>query len=73
MADSPILNSDGPVGLKITANGVALADDVQVISVRTRAEMFRVPEALIVIADGDVAENTFPVTDADTFKPGSEV
>ncbi|MEL6598413.1 MAG: type VI secretion system tip protein VgrG [Pseudomonadota bacterium] len=73
MAASPEDQSDDPVGIKITANGKASADDLVVIAVRTRAEMNRVPEAVIVIADGDVADNSFPVTDASTFAVGTEV
>ncbi|MEM8571098.1 MAG: type VI secretion system tip protein VgrG [Pseudomonadota bacterium] len=73
MADSPLDDSDGPVEISIKSNGAAIDDTIEVVSVNTRAEINRIPEAILVIKDGDAAEQTFPVTDSATFKPGAEI
>lgn len=73
MADSPETNSDGPVEITVKSGGAAIADTIDVLSVRTRAEMNRIPEAVLVIADGDIPAQEFPIADADTFKPGAEI
>lgn len=73
MADSPTLNSDGQIELSVTSDGTATPDTIDIISVRTRAETNRIPEAVIVFFDGDVASEEFPVTDGDLFKPGAEI
>jgi Rhs element Vgr protein len=73
MSASPASGSDGPVTLTIKSAGTAIPDAVQVLSVATRAEMFRIPEAVIVIEDGDPATNTFPLADGTLFVPGSAI
>lgn len=73
MAVSPEQNSEGPVGITIKSNGKTIDDEIAVISVLTRAEINRVPEAIISIMDGEPATGDFPVADADTFKPGAEI
>ncbi|TDX32506.1 phage baseplate assembly protein V [Rhodovulum visakhapatnamense] len=73
MADSPVKNADGPLGVTVKLNGTALADTVGVVSIRVETELNRVPEAVVTLADGSVAEQEFPLTDADTAKPGSEI
>ncbi len=73
MAESPTLTSDGLVVVSITSNGTAIPDTYEVISVRTRNESGRIPEAVVVLADGDVSTEEFPITDGDRFPPGAEI
>lgn len=73
MADSPLLDTDGPVSISILCNGSSIPDTYEVYSVRTRSELNRVAEALIVVGDGDPATQKFQVADSDNFKPGSEI
>ncbi|MCB1313201.1 MAG: type VI secretion system tip protein VgrG [Sedimentitalea sp.] len=73
MADSPLLKSEGPVGVTVRTNGAVIADSVAVLSVRVRNEIGRIPEALVVIEAGSIAESDFPEADGDTFKVGSEI
>ena len=73
MAVSPLTGSDGVLALEIKSNGTKIADTATVISVAIRAEMMRIPEAVIVLEDGDVASGEFPLADADTFVPGAEI
>lgn len=71
MPANPLDGADGVVGLTITANGARISDLYDVLAVRTRAETNRIPEAMIVLLDGDPATGDFPVTDSSDFKPGA--
>jgi Rhs element Vgr protein len=73
MADSPLLNSEGPVSVTVTSEGAAIADSARIISVTVRRALNKVPTATLVFADGDMPEQTFPVSDAATFKPGAAI
>lgn len=73
MADSPGKNSDGVVRLTIFSEGSALKDSIQIVSVVVDKTVNLIPVARIVILDGDMANHDFPVSDADSFKPGSEI
>jgi Rhs element Vgr protein len=73
VATSPLDGSDGPVTVAIKSDGQAIPDTARVLAVRTRAEINRIPEAVLVLADGDVATNEFPLTDGALFKPGAAI
>jgi len=73
MADSPELDASGPVVLTIRSDGATIPDSYEVIAVRTRAETNRIPEAVIVLNDGDAASQDFPATDAAHFRPGAMI
>ena len=70
MADSPLTGSTGVVSLTISSNGTALADTIQIVSVEINYCTNKIPSAKLVILDGEVSENDFPVSNADDFKPG---
>lgn len=73
MAESPSLNAEGAVEVEILCAGAAIPDSYEVMSVRTFAETNRIPEATIILADGDPATSEFPATDSTNFKPGTEI
>jgi Rhs element Vgr protein len=73
MPASPLENTDGPVTVEIKSNGSKIGDVVGVVSVSVRAEMMRIPEAVIVVEDGDPATGEFPVTDGSEFAPGAAI
>ncbi len=73
MPDTPSQDADQPVEVEIKSNGSAIRSEVQIIAVRTRAEVNRVPEAVIVIQDGDVATSEFPIADSKDFIPGADI
>lgn len=73
MADSPTLNTDGPVGIEIRSAGAAIPDDIAVISVNTSKETGRIPTATVVMETGSIPTNEFPDVDGDTFKLGKEI
>lgn len=69
-AVSPLDDAEGVVTLKLSADGVALDETVQVISVSVRRAVNSVPSARIELVDGDMPGRRFPLSDADHFKPG---
>lgn len=73
MADSPSKKSGEVVICTISSGGSALPDTVQLVSVNIRLAIGRIPTAEIVVLDGDMPEQVFPVSDGDLFKPGSEI
>ena len=73
MAESPLNKSGEVVICKVTSNGTALPDAVQIVSVKISLVVDRIPSAEIVVLDGDMPNHEFPVSDADWFKPGSEI
>ena len=73
MADSPLLGSTGVLTLNILSDGSALADTIQIVSVETNCSVNKIPFSKIILLDGDVPTGDFPVSDADSFKPGAEI
>ena len=73
MADSPLTDSDGPLGITVKAGGSAIADDIGVLSISVSSDINRIPEALVVLTDGSVSTNEFPLIDGDDFKVGTEM
>lgn len=73
MTDSPTLNSHGVVKLTIFSNGAQIDETIQVISVLVNKSINKIPQAKLVLIDGDMPERDFPVSNDDAFKPGSEI
>ncbi len=73
MADSPLLGSTGVLSLSILSDGSALADTIQIVSIETNYCVNKIPFTKIVLLDGDLPTGDFPVSDADSFKPGAEI
>lgn len=73
MPDSPALNADGVVSLSITSDGSALADSVEIVSVEVSRTANAIPIARIVLNDGNIADQTFPLSAEATFKPGAAI
>lgn len=73
MASSPRDAVGSVVKLTISSNGTPLDETIQIISVSVSKAINKIPSARLVILDGDMPTQTFPVSDADTFKPGSAI
>ena len=73
MADSPNANTHGVLTLKISSNGSQIDDAIQIISVSVNYTVNKIPQARIIIADGDMPNQDFPISNQDDFKPGSEI
>jgi Rhs element Vgr protein len=61
------------VTFTIKVNGTALGTKYQVVSMNFINEMNRIPMAKLVIYDGDVAKQDFPVSDEATLVPGATI
>lgn len=70
MADSPLMGSTGVVSVAILSNGTAIADTIQIVSIEITYNVNKIPSAKIILLDGDMPSNDFPVSNADDFKPG---
>lgn len=57
----------------VKANGTPLPPEFGIIAIDIRREINRLPRATIVIGDGDVSEQTFPLSEQDQLVPGAEV
>ncbi|MCF6257975.1 MAG: type VI secretion system tip protein VgrG [Gammaproteobacteria bacterium] len=73
MAESPNLNGGGVVRLSLFCDGSALEDNIQVASVNVIKSVNKLPFAKIVLLDGDIAGQDFPVSNSNHFKPGAEI
>ncbi len=74
--DSRIVPTPAPADLPtktILVNGTAIAATYQVMSVTVSHIAHKVPEAEIVLLDGDVSTETFEVSDGNDFMPGVEI
>ena len=71
MADSPELEAEGVVRVTVFSEGSAVPDTVQIISITVACAINQVPTARLVIADGDMPSQQFPVSDSEAFKPGA--
>lgn len=73
MADSPNADGDSVVKLTVFSGGQPLKDTIQLLSVEVSKTINMVPRARIVVMDGDMPEQDFPVSNTNDFKPGTEI
>lgn len=73
MAESPTNNADGVVTLKIASEGSDIDDSIEVLSILVRKKINRIASATLVMIDGDMPGQDFPLSNTDTFKPGAEI
>ncbi len=73
MADSPETNTHGVLKLTVSTNGAKLAESVGVVSVAVSKPVNKIPTARIVVLDGDMPDQDFPVSNTDDFKPGTDI
>ncbi len=74
MPDSPQKNAgSGIVRLTLFSNGAQVEETVQIVSIAVTKAFNRIPTARLVLLDGDMPEQDFPLSDSDQFKPGSEI
>ena len=62
-----------PVTVTISSNGAAMDPSYQLLSVSVQREVNRIPNAELVLLDGDPAQGKFPISDTSFFEPGSEI
>lgn len=72
-APSPALASDGVLNLVISSNGTALPDTARVISVEVSKSVNKLPQARIMLADGDMPTQVFTLSDSALLAPGAKI
>jgi Rhs element Vgr protein len=73
MAESPNLGADGVLRVSVTCNGKALPDTTRIVSVHIDRVVNSIPSAKIIIADGEISTQLFPVSDSGDFAPGAKI
>ena len=73
MPESPNVSANNVVRLVISSNGQQIDDSYQVVSVSVSKQINRIPFAKIVLLDGNMPEQDFPISNQDDFKPGAEI
>ena len=74
--DSRLVPTPAPADLPtktILVNGTAIASTYQVMSVKVSHIAHKVPEAELILLDGDVSEETFEVSNGADFMPGVSI
>src|SRR5262249_14267197 len=61
------------VTVTITSGNAAMDPRYEVVSVDVSREVDRIPEAQVVLIDGDAAKRQFAISDTAFFEPGKEV
>lgn len=57
----------------ITSDGKTMDPTIELMSLEIRKELDRIPEAKLVVLDGDPARRNFPVSDSGFFNPGKKI
>lgn len=73
MAESPMGGGNSVIKLTVFSNGSKLDETIQIVSVAVRKAINKIPTAEIVLLDGDMPNQDFPVSNSDDFKPGAEI
>ena len=73
MADSPRMNTGSVIKLTISSGGTKLKESIGILSVDVTKIINKIPMARIVLVDGDMPNQDFPVSNTDDFKPGAEI
>lgn len=73
MSVSPSIGSSGVVTLSLFSNKKGIPDDVAIISVLTENSINGISTAKLVVQDGDMQSQDFPVSNSETFDLGNEI
>jgi Rhs element Vgr protein len=73
MADSPLVDATGPLGVSIKLDGQQIGDDVQIVSVRIHHALNRIPDAVFVIKSTTALLDDFTELDSSDFALGKAV
>jgi Rhs element Vgr protein len=73
MPVSPIHEETNLISFGIFSAGSEIPGTYEVVSIRTEQHLNRIASAEIILLDGSAANQTFQITDSNTFKPGVEI
>ncbi|MBS1614772.1 MAG: type VI secretion system tip protein VgrG [Bacteroidetes bacterium] len=71
-----IIPSEAPRSVatySILSDGTAVSRQYHVVSILCHKEVNRIPFATIILNDGDPAEESFPISNAEDFEPGKTI
>ncbi len=73
MATSPNDGAEGVVTHTLLSDGKQVDDTVALISITVVKRVNKVPYATLVVLDGEMPDQDFPVSNTDAFKPGKAI
>lgn len=73
MSTSNEISSGGTATFSIKINGYTIPDELSIFSVHVEKKVNRIPNAKIVILDGEPDTGTFEASSCSTFVPGAEI
>lgn len=73
MPVSPFNENAYKMSFTILSGGTEIPDTYEILEMRINQQLGVISEAEITLKDGEAADQTFPITDASTFKPGSKI
>ena len=73
MADSPGINGARLVTFKVFSDGSQINDDYELKSISVHKEINRIGSATLEFMAGNMPDRDFPLSNADTFKPGKTI
>ncbi|WP_028311251.1 type VI secretion system tip protein VgrG [Derxia gummosa] len=73
MADSPNAGANGVVRVTVKSEGAPVPATAQLMALEITHAINRVPLARLVYLDGDMPNDAFPLSDADSFAPGKAI
>ncbi|MCG8574689.1 MAG: type VI secretion system tip protein VgrG [Flavobacteriales bacterium] len=73
MAASDNITTGGIATYTVKVGGSAIPDESRIYSITIERSTNRIPEAKIVVLDGDASTETFEASSSETFVPGAEV
>jgi Rhs element Vgr protein len=73
MPESPSQSGRTVLGVTVESEGSPIAETIGILSVSVERGVNRIPKAILVLSDGDMTTNDFPVSASDTFVPGARI
>ncbi len=73
MATSPVEEQANLTSYNILSGGSEIPDTYEVVEIHVHQHLNKISAAEIILRDGNTADQTFEITDSDTFKPGTEI
>lgn len=73
MAESPLDDTSEVLNLTLYSEGTKLDQSIGVASITIGNEINRIPQARIELHDGNMPEQSFPLSDGNDFDPGKKI
>ncbi|MDD5033801.1 MAG: type VI secretion system tip protein VgrG [Methylococcaceae bacterium] len=73
MPQSPLATASDIISCSILVNGEKIQDTYILKKLEVRKQINHIPSAKLTFIDGDAAEETFAISETETFTPGNEI